>query len=72
MEDFDVVYMMKTPFYLGDYEKAIQEAGQLEISPDDSVNQNIKDLFVVRALTAKSDLHGLKSFMEGLLKDTSK
>lgn len=32
----------------------------------------MRNLFVVRALTAKSDLLGLKTFMTGLLKDQSK
>ena len=72
MEDFDILYMMKTPFYLGDFEKTLVEANQLEINADDSKNQSIKNLFIVRALTAKSDLQGLKQFMTGLLKDQSK
>ncbi len=72
IEDFDILYMMKSPFYLGDFEKAISEANQLEINADDSKNQNLKNLFVVRALTAKSDMQGLKSFITALLKDQSK
>jgi hypothetical protein len=38
MEDFDILYMLKTPFYLGDYDKAIQEANQVEINSDDHPN----------------------------------
>jgi hypothetical protein len=38
MEDFDILYMMKTPFYLGDFEKTLVEANQLEINADDSKN----------------------------------
>ena len=38
IEDFDILYMMKSPFYLGDFEKAISEANQLEINADDSKN----------------------------------
>jgi len=67
MEDFDILYMLKTPFYLGDYDKAIQEANQVEINSDDHRNQSLKNLYLVRALTAKNDLHSLKSLMTGLL-----
>ena len=61
--------MMKTPFYMGDFEKALAEANQVEINADDSKNQNLRNLFIVRAFTAKSDLQGLKTFITGLLKD---
>lgn len=32
MEDFDLLYMMKTPFFMGNYEKAISEGDQVEIN----------------------------------------
>jgi len=32
MEDFDLLYMLKTPFYLGDYDKALKEEDQVEIN----------------------------------------
>jgi hypothetical protein len=35
MEDFDLLYMMKTPFYMGNYTKVQDEAAQIEINPDD-------------------------------------
>ena len=38
MEDFDILYMMKTPFYMGDFEKAIAEANLVEINADDAKN----------------------------------
>ena len=38
MEDFDILYMMKTPFFLGDFEKALNEANQVEINPEDTRN----------------------------------
>jgi len=72
MEDFDILYMMKTPFYLGDLDKALTEANQVEINAEDARNQNLKNLYIVRALTAKSDFLGLKTFMTSLLKDPSK
>jgi flagellar assembly factor FliW len=72
MEDFDLLYMLKTPFYLGDYDKALQEADQVEINAEDHRNQNIKNLYIVRSLTAKGDFPNLKTFMTALLKDPSK
>ncbi len=38
MEDFDLLYMLKTPFYLGDFDKAIQEGEQVEINAEDQRN----------------------------------
>ena len=72
MEDFDLLYMLKTPFYLGDYEKALLEGQQVEINGEDQRNQSLKNLFIVRALTAKSDFASLKTFMTGLLQDPAK
>jgi hypothetical protein len=38
MEDFDLLYMLKTPFYLGDFDKSISEAESVEINSEDSRN----------------------------------
>lgn len=38
MEDFDILYMMKTPFYLGDYDKALQEGNHIEVNSEDLKN----------------------------------
>ena len=38
MEDFDILYLMKTPFYLGDFDKALQEGQNIEINQDDARN----------------------------------
>lgn len=35
MEDFDLLYMMKTPFYLGATDRALKEGEALEINSDD-------------------------------------
>lgn len=35
MEDFDLLYMMKTPFYMGNYGKVQEEASQIEINSED-------------------------------------
>ena len=69
MEDFDMLYMLKTPFYLGDFDKALNEGQQVEINPDDGKNVALRNLFTVRALTSKNDFQNLKVFMTGLLQD---
>jgi hypothetical protein len=38
MEDFDILYLMKTPFYLGDFDKALHEGQNIEINHDDARN----------------------------------
>ena len=35
MEDFDLLYLMKTPFYMGAFDKAISEGEAVEINIDD-------------------------------------
>lgn len=55
MEDFDILYMVKTPFFLGDFDRALKEAEQVEINADDTRNQALRNLLLVRALTAKND-----------------
>ncbi len=55
MEDFDLLYMMKTPFFMGKFEKVHDEGTQIEINADDQRNLTLKNLFLIRALTAKSD-----------------
>ena len=72
MEDFDILYLMKTPFYLGDFDKALHEGQNIEINHDDARNQSLKNLYIVRALTAKSDFQNLKGFMTNLMQDSSK
>ena len=52
-EDFDILYMVKTPFFLGSMEKAREECIQQapEIQIDDYKNQQMKNLLFVRILT---------------------
>jgi hypothetical protein len=35
MEDFDFMYMMKTPFFMGSFSAAIQEAAHCQVGEDD-------------------------------------
>jgi len=51
MEDFDLMYMLRTPLFMGSPEKVIQEADQVELSSDDQLNHTLKNLLIVRALT---------------------
>jgi hypothetical protein len=60
---------MKTPFFLGSFDKALTEGEQVELSQDDQKNQVAKNLLIVRSLTCKNDFAKLKSFMQGLFAD---
>jgi len=55
MEDFDLLYMMKTPFYMGSFDKVLSEAETIEINQDDQRNIQLKNLLLVRALTSRND-----------------
>lgn len=72
MEDFDLLYILKTPFFLGDFDKSLSEGEQVEINSDDVRNQSLKNLYIVRALTAKGDFPSLKTFMTGMMKDSTR
>jgi hypothetical protein len=61
-DDFDILYMVKTPFYLGNMQKALEECEQqaAEIQPDDHKNIQAKNLLLVRILTQQSDFPKMK------------
>jgi hypothetical protein len=67
MEDFDLLYMLKTPLFMGSASKVIQEAEQVEVNQDDHVNLTLKNLFIVRALTVDANFEQLKSFLQSLM-----
>eukprot|EP00347_Sterkiella_histriomuscorum_P010580 403375732 len=69
MEDFDLLYLMKTPFYMGSFDKALQEGETVEINIDDQRNQVLKNLLTVRSLTCRNDFQQLKQFMQTLFSD---
>jgi len=52
-EDFDILYMVKTPFFLGNISKALEECHQqaAEIQSDDHKNVQMKNLLMIRILT---------------------
>lgn len=63
MEDFDLLYLLKTPFYLGNPSKAISEAQELEIDESDIKNNELKNFFMIRILAELGDLPKLKAIM---------
>ena len=67
MEDFDLMYMLKTPLFMGSASKVMEEAGQVELNDDDHVNLTLKNLLIVRALTVDSNFEALKSFLQSLM-----
>jgi len=56
MEDFDILYMVKTPFFLGDNNKAIEEAEHMEINEEDIKNKELLNFFLIRSLDSISNL----------------
>ena len=69
MEDFDLMYMLKTPLFMGQASKVIQESQQVEVNQDDHVNLTLKNLLIVRALTVEENFDQLKSFLQSLMQE---
>jgi hypothetical protein len=63
MEDFDLLYLLKTPFYLGNSNKALKEADDLDIDESDTKNDELKHFFLIRILSDLGDLPKLKALM---------
>jgi len=72
-EDFDILYMVKTPFFLGNMEKALEECQQqaAELQPDDIKNIQMKNLLFIRILTAQSNFPKMKEHMQSMMKNPS-
>lgn len=70
-DDFDILYMVKTPFFMGNLEKAHTECQQqaAEIQPDDIKNTRMKNLLMVRILTAQSNFPKIKEQMQKMMSD---
>jgi hypothetical protein len=60
MEDFDLMYMLKTPLFMGTPDKVISEADSVELNSDDQLNTTLKNLLIVRALTLENNFDSLK------------
>ena len=67
MEDFDILYMMKTPFFLGNFSKVIDEGKACEINVEDQANVTAKSSLMVRALITQNDIPALKEYMTSLM-----
>ena len=70
-DDFDILYMVKTPFFLGNMEKALEECIQQagEIQPDDHKNIQIKNLLMIRTFTQQSNFPQMKEHMKTMMQD---
>ena len=67
MEDFDLMYMLKTPLFMGQANKVLNESAQVELNQDDHVSLTLKNLLIVRALTVEENFEQLKSFLQSLM-----
>ena len=67
MEGFDILYLMKTPFFMGKTSRVPLEAQQCDVSEEDQVNMTEKNLLLLRALTVLNDIEGLKNFLQGIM-----
>ena len=72
MDDFDILYMIKTPLFMGKAGSVMQEANQVEIHSEDAANQLQKNLLMIRAMTAAVDFNALKAFMQQLASGENK
>ena len=72
-DDFDILYMVKTPFFLGNIQKAEEECTQqaAEIQLDDLKNLQLKNLLMIRILTAQSNFPKMKEHMQMMMGDTN-
>ncbi len=59
--DFDILYQVKTPFFLGLPSKALSEANAVEIDKDDTNNQDLQILYKLRILHELNDTNSLKA-----------
>ena len=62
-QDFDLMYMLKTPLFMGTPVKVLEEAQSVSLDDDDQVNQTLKNLLVVRALTLENNFDQLKQLL---------
>jgi hypothetical protein len=67
MEEFDLMYMLKTPLFMGTADKVITEAESVDINADDQLNNTFKNLLIVRALTLEANFDALKQFLQSLM-----
>ena len=63
MEGFDILYMMKTPFFMGNTSGVATEASQCDVNEEDQPNLTEKNLLLLRAFTVLNDIEGLKAML---------
>ena len=51
MEGFDILYMMKTPFFMGNTAAVVTEAAQCDVNEEDNTNLTEKNLLLLRSFT---------------------
>ena len=71
MEGFDILYLMKTPFFMGNIKAVPVEANQCDVNEEDQANMTEKNLLLLRALTVLNDVEGLKALLQGLMSNES-
>ncbi len=67
MEGFDILYLMKTPFFMGNTHLVSTESQQCDVNEEDQANMTEKNLILLRALTVLNDIEGLKNFLQGIM-----
>jgi hypothetical protein len=67
MEGFDILYLMKTPFFMGNTAVVPAEANQCDVNEEDQVNMTEKNLLLLRALTVLNDIEALKALVQSLM-----
>ena len=67
MEGFDILYMMKTPFFMGNTAAVMTEAAQCDVNEEDNANLTEKNLLLLRSFTVQNDIEGLKNMLQGLM-----
>lgn len=72
-DDFDILYMVKTPFFLGNMAQAKDECDKQasELQSDDHKNIQMKNLLMIRILTAQSNFPSMKEQMEKMMQDAT-
>lgn len=66
--DFDILYQIKTPFFLGLNSKVLEEIQSIEIDSEDTLHTDLKHLYRIRAIAASNDMDTLKAEMQKLFK----
>ena len=70
MAEYDELYLIKNPFFLGSFEKAIKENDNVVIEEGDVTNLEKKTFYVVRAYLALADWEKAESMLSKHLMST--